>query len=217
MHLQPGKMNRFNVAGAMFRSISTFIGKIKSDHRGVAAIEFAMVAPLLIGMCLVTWELALGVDTSRKVGRAGSTIGDLVAQENTMKKSELQGILTIGRSIIQPYNRSDPAVTITAITVSNDAAAKPTVAWAYKVSGSNSYSPGAAVGSPETLPEKLRTPGAFLIRVESNLSYKPAITFSSTTNDRAGLGGSRPSYEMKETYFMRPRISVNILCTDCYS
>lgn len=188
-----------------------------TDRRGVAAVEFAFIAPLLIGMSLVTWELALAIDTSRKVGRAGSMIGDLIAQENTMNKSELQGILTIGRAIIQPYNRSYPAVIVTAITVSDNSMAKPTVAWSYKVSGSGSYSAGAAPGTPETLPEALRTPGAFVIRVQSTLSYKPAISLQVPSKDRVGFGGSRPSYEMKETYFMRPRISINIPCTDCYS
>lgn len=185
-------------------------GELVSDRRGVAAIEFALIAPLMLAMCLVTWELALGIETSRKVGRAGSTIGDLVAQQSKMTKLELEGILAIGGGIVQPYNRSDPTVTVTALEIVEEAGqVKSKVAWFYQ------HGPKKLEKDPTIVPERLRIPGSFLIRVDSTLDYKPAITWDGETKAALGLGASRSVYGMGETYYLRPRVSQTIPCADC--
>jgi Flp pilus assembly protein TadG len=198
----------FGVDREAFRRNS--LGGLVSDRRGVAAIEFALIAPLMLGMCLVTWELALAIETSRKVGRAGSTIGDLVAQQSKMSLSELEAMLKIAGEIIQPYNRSDPTIVITALEiVEEEGATKTKVAWSYK------HGSGALGKDPTDIPEKLRTPGSFLIRVDSTLDYLPVITWEGANKGAIGLGASRPVYKMAETYFLRPRVSQSIPCDDC--
>src|SRR4029077_11441321 len=102
------------------------------DRKGVAAIEFAIVAPLLFVMYFSTLELSLGIETSKKVSRVGSTIADLVAQQPTMNKAELDAIMAIGRSILQPYNRSVPTITVSAVQITNDLPPKVQVAWSRK-------------------------------------------------------------------------------------
>jgi Flp pilus assembly protein TadG len=186
------------------------IKRLVHDRQGVAAIEFALVVPLMLAMCLVTWELALAIDTSRKVGRAGSTIGDLIAQQPKMSLSELEGIATMGGGIIQPYNRSDPTIVVTAIEIAEEEGEpRSNVVWSYK------YGSGELGKDPTDIPERLRTPGSFLIRVDSTLDYLPVITFEGANKGAVGLGASRPVYEMAETYFLRPRVSQSIPCDDC--
>lgn len=186
------------------------IGRLVHDRQGVAAIEFALVVPLMLAMCLVTWELALAIDTSRKVGRAGSTIGDLIAQQPKMSPSELEGITEMGGGIIQPYNRSDPTIVVTALETVEDAGAiKTNVAWSYK------YGSGTLEGDPTIIPEQLRTPGSFIIRVDSILDYLPVISWEGGKEAVLGLKASRPVYSMGETYYLRPRVSQTIPCDDC--
>src|SRR5262245_32494795 len=98
-------------AAAPLRSGNRLLGLIR-DRRGVAAIEFAFIAPLLFVMYFSTLELSLGIETSKKVSRVGSTVADLVAQQPSMSKAELDAIMVIGRSILQPYNRSVPTTTV---------------------------------------------------------------------------------------------------------
>jgi Flp pilus assembly protein TadG len=186
------------------------IGRLVHDRQGVAAIEFALIVPLMLAMCLVTWELAIAIDTSRKVGRAGSTVGDLIAQQPKMSLSELEGIATMGGGIIQPYNRSDPTIVVTALEIVEDAGAiKSNVAWSYK------YGSGTLKDDPTIIPEKLRTPGSFIIRVDSILDYLPVISWEGGKEAALGLGASRPVYSMGETYYLRPRVSQTIPCDDC--
>ena len=40
------------------------------DRRGVAALEFALIAPLLLSMYFVTMEVAQAIESNKKVGRS---------------------------------------------------------------------------------------------------------------------------------------------------
>lgn len=208
---------------AMRRWRSSFgrFRRLVADRRGVAAIEFALIAPLMLAMCLVTWELALAIETSRKVGRAGSLSGDLVAQLQSVTASELQGILDIGSAIIQPYNRTDPDITITAIEITDEPASETRIKWEYKLEGkeadgTNDYAPGAPAGTVTSVPEDLRIPGSFLIRVHSHLDYRPVIVWGDESKETLGLTSARATYNMAETYYLRPRITNAISCSGCY-
>jgi Flp pilus assembly protein TadG len=189
--------------------------KLIFDRSGVAAIEFAFVAPLLFAMYFCTMELSLGIETSKKVSRVGSTIADLVAQQPTMSKAELEAIMAIGRSILQPYNRSKPTITVSAIEITNDLPPKVQIAWSRKLDAGVAAA-GDAAGTPTTVPEKLKIPGTFLIRVDSQLPYKPVIAWSDDQKAVLGLAGVIGEINMKDTYHLRPRMSQTIPCDDCY-
>lgn len=211
---------------ARLRSLThSRIGRLVSDRQGVAAIEFALIVPLMLAMCLVTWELALAIDTSRKVGRAGSTIGDLVAQQSTMTQDELEAIMGIGSVTIQPYNRSDPIITVTAIeiTAGEDEGDAPeaNVVWSRELvgrdaNGVNEFNNGALPGTSTDVPEQLNVAGSFLIRVVSELGYLPVISWEGDQKAALGLKAARSVYDFGETYYLRPRVSQRIACDDCY-
>jgi Flp pilus assembly protein TadG len=122
------------------------------DRSGIAAIEFAF----------------------KKVSRIGSMVADLVTQQQSVLSTDLDAIMAIGNSTLQPYNRSSPKIIITAIQISTDATPKVQVVWSRKlVSGTTSVD--AAAGTTTTVPTSLNVAGTFLIRVESDLAYQPMI------------------------------------------
>ena len=86
----------------------------------MAALEFALIVPLLLSMYFVTMEVSQAIETNKKVGRIGSMVADLVTQQQTITKSELEGIMRIGEATLQPYNRSKPTIIVTAIEVTNE-------------------------------------------------------------------------------------------------
>ena len=55
------------------------VARLISDKRGVAAVEFAFIAPLLLCMYFVTMEVGQAIETNKKVGRVGSMVADLIA------------------------------------------------------------------------------------------------------------------------------------------
>ncbi|QKC85883.1 TadE/TadG family type IV pilus assembly protein [Mesorhizobium sp. NZP2077] len=186
-----------------------------SNRRGVAAVEFALIVPILLVMYFMTMEASQAIETSKKVSRIGSMVADLVTQQPTIVKADLDAIMKIGTSTIQPYNRSTPNITITAIQVTTDTPPKVLVAWSRKVA-SGVYSADATAGTATTVPTTLKVAGTFLIRVDSNLSYTPIIGWTTDTQTKLGLTQSlTTTIPMGETYYLRPRRSLTIPCSDC--
>ncbi|RVC28752.1 TadE/TadG family type IV pilus assembly protein, partial [Mesorhizobium sp. M7A.F.Ca.CA.004.04.2.1] len=90
-----------------------------SDRRGIAAVEFALIMPILLIMYFLTMEASQAIETSKKVSRIGSMVADLVTQQTSVLKADVDAIMQIGSVTLQPYNRSPPSITITAIQVTS--------------------------------------------------------------------------------------------------
>ncbi|MBX3578256.1 MAG: pilus assembly protein [Rhizobiaceae bacterium] len=202
----------FERAGALLDRMG--LRRLLGDRRGVAAVEFAFIAPVLLSLYFVTMEVAQGIETNKKVSRVGSMVADLVTQQQSITKSELEAIMTIGSSILQPYNRSKPKIIITAIEITNETTPKVKVVWSRKLVN-GTYSVDAAAGTITTVPSKLIVKGSFLVRVESSLSYSPVITWSASQKEGLGLTAAFDGISMKESYYLRPRMSTSIPCSNC--
>jgi Flp pilus assembly protein TadG len=199
-------------AGAQIREKAR---RFVRDGRGVAALEFALIVPLLLCLYLVTMEVAQAIEVNKKVGRVGSMVADLVAQMQEIPKLELEGIMRIGEAMLQPYNRSQPSITVTAIEVTDETTPKVQVVWSRKLVN-GTFSQGAPKGSPATVPAALKIKGSFLIRAESSLAYEPVITWAASAKTTLGLAAAFDGIAMSETYYLRPRRSTTIPCPDCY-
>jgi len=190
------------------------VARFRADRRGVAAIEFAFIVPVLLAMYFMTMEASQAIETSKKVSRIGSMVADLVTQQQTIVKADIDAIMQIGTSTLQPYNRSVPDIIITAIQVTTDPTPKVLVVWSRRVVGGVN-GVDAAPNTTTTVPASLKIAGTFLIRVQSNLAYKPIITWSAGGGQSLGLSSAFNSITMGETYYLRPRRSSTIPCGDC--
>ena len=54
------------------------------DRRGLAAIEFAMIVPIMLVMFFGTVELSSGVAVDRKVTLVARTLSDLTSQSSSV-------------------------------------------------------------------------------------------------------------------------------------
>lgn len=185
------------------------------DRRGVAAIEFAFIAPLLLAMYFVTMEVSQGIETSKKVSRIGSMVADLVAQQQDVTPDRLKAIMQIGQATLQPYNRSDPTIIITEIEITGDTPPKAKVFWSRKlVKGVDSA--GETKKSETTVPAALMVAGTHIVRVQSSLEYKPVIAWAAESDQRPlGLSSAFSNISMSETYYLRPRMSIKVTCDAC--
>lgn len=190
--------------------------ELATDNRGVAALEFALIAPLLLAMYFVTIEVSQGIETNKKLGRVASTVADLITQQQETSASQLVAIMAVGKEILSPYARSDLKIAVTAIEVTDEETPKVKIAWSK-----------ASPGTPETcvfklseLPVKLQVKGTYLIHVRACLDYKPVITWAAGKQQETGLGVMDKIFnngvmKMKESYYLRPRMSPTIPCSGC--
>jgi Flp pilus assembly protein TadG len=187
------------------------VRRFTRDNKGVAAVEFAFIAPLLITLYLGTQEISLALNINKKVGRTSSAIGDLVAQEtDEVVVADLRDIMKVGAATMQPYSITKPEVWVTGIQISATGAA--TVAWSQRLVDNITYSvPYPAGSAVATVPVKLKVNSTFLVKVETKLKYRPITSWTITTNKSSGYA----YFDMAEIYYLRPRNSDSLLCIGC--
>lgn len=185
------------------------------DRYGVAAVEFAFLAPILLIMYFLTIEASQAIETNKKVSRLGSMVADLVAQkpEGTINKAEIQSIMDIGQTTLLPYARSKPTIMVTGIQLSDEPTPRATVAWSRKLDN-GSFGGGLQAGSAIVVPPALAIRNTFLVKVESSLTYTPLITWVAG-GEQSGLLNAFNALKMGESYLLRPRTVAQLTCSDC--
>jgi len=166
--------------------------RLAGDQRGVSAVEFALLLPLMITLYLGVVEISQGVSIDRKVTLTTRTIADLASQVSSINNADMTNILNATASVIAPYDTTKLKVTVTAVTI--DANSKATVAWSDTLNGTK-----RAVGSTVTLPPALNVANTTLIWSEVSYYYKPAIGYVITG-----------ALDLSDQIYMRPRLSTTV-------
>jgi len=76
-----------------------------AGERGVTAIEFALVLPVILLILLGCFEVPRFVLTYQKLARTSSGVADLVAQaDEPLTKNQLNDIFIAAKTMMQPYD-----------------------------------------------------------------------------------------------------------------
>jgi len=165
------------------------------DRRGVSAVEFAMLLPLMMTLYLGGVEVSQAVAVDRKVTLISRSLGDLVAQATTVTNADMTNILSATAAIIVPYADSKLKITVSSVVIDAQGVAK--IAWSDTKNGT-----ARAVGSTVTLPAALNTASTSLIWAEAQYAYTPAIGYVITG-----------TMNLKDQIYMRPRLSDTVART----
>lgn len=191
------------------------------DRKGVAAVEFAFIVPVLLCMYFITLEAAQAINVNRKVSRISSTVADLITQQSAVQAKTVVDIMEIGKAIVRPYNRSIPVIEVTGIQMDDKSPPVAKVAWSVKLDKNGN--PTKVVAKDTVLTDKdltnIRLANAFYIKVRAHLDYTPIIAWGNTKNGNTnslGLLSAFTKISMGETFYLRPRVSsTDIKCSDC--
>lgn len=122
-------------------SFSGALGQFARSAAGLAAVEFALIAPIMILIFVGVVESSGALAASRKTLLASNTLADLVAQETQILKSDLDDLFVGMEEII---DTRDIEVTFRVASVSFDSAdGKVKVDWSYDSTGAQPYAPGS--------------------------------------------------------------------------
>jgi len=200
---------------AMMKNLLEKAARLVRDRRGVAAIEFAFIAPILLILYFLTMEASQAIETSKKVSRMSSMIGDLIAQQSGVDPATLTAILQAANTTLLPYNRSSPTVAVTGIQITTDPTPKVQVAWSYQMANGQPGAGPEKKGDTTTVPAALKMSGTFLIRVTSTLPYRPVVAWAAGDEKTLGLTSAFDNITMSETYYLSPRVVSSIDCPTC--
>ncbi|MDQ3126413.1 MAG: pilus assembly protein [Pseudomonadota bacterium] len=177
----------------MRRGLFSRLGR---DERGVSAVEFALLAPVLIAFYFGMAEFCQGFMAQKRMGHVSSMVADLVAQEETVATANLDDIFDIGGLIMKPFSTLALQQRVSSVTRTSGVA---------KVDWSRGDGMTArVVGSTITLPTDLISDGESVIVSEATYDYDSPVDYFMP-------GITRFSH----IYYLRPRTVDKTLCSNC--
>ncbi len=159
----------------MLKRLRKNIAGFRKAERGVAAVEFALLLPLMLAVYIGTMEASALITMDRKVQSVAGAVGDLVARsDKSITTAQMRDYFRAASGIMTPYS-SDPVLqVITAIHVDNNSNA--TIAWSRQfVGGVYSATTPRVAGQPFPLPDEMIaiSKGQTVIAAEASYSYMP--------------------------------------------
>jgi Flp pilus assembly protein TadG len=175
------------------------------DRRGVAAVEFALVAPFMVFCYLGVSILASALLVQRRAEHVASSVADLVAQQATTSPGELTDICTVSNTIMQPYSTTSTALQLRVSSIQEDAGGNLTVGWSYNCQGTTALTKGSAYTGPVS---PYISASQSIIVAEATYVY---ISPLGTTN----ISWLPGSYTFTNKFYLQPRESQNVTCATC--
>ena len=87
--------------------------RFAKDERGVAAIEFALVLPIMALLLLGCFEVPRFVMVYQKIARTSSGVADLVAQaDDPITSAQMTDVFSASKMMMQPYDVAANGVVI---------------------------------------------------------------------------------------------------------
>jgi Flp pilus assembly protein TadG len=165
-------------------------GRFHRDTRGVSAVEFALIAPVMLVMYLGAAEMTMALTADRKVTGSATAVADLVTQDDVITNAELADIYAAGDAIVFPYDPDNLSIRITSIRMDIDG--DVFVDW----SEGRGLAPLDDDSLPD-LPDGLLAPMNSIIMVEARYPFQGP--FPKTTVE--------PLVTLSDTAYLRPRRS----------
>jgi Flp pilus assembly protein TadG len=173
----------------IFKKLALF----RRDKRGVSALEFAIVFPLMAAIYLGGTAATQGIVIKRKVTLTARTVGDLVSQYTNVTDATRDMIWAAAMAVTQPYPTAPLTMYFSSVNI--DATGNGKVLW------SEGYSMGApaagrAVNDIVNFPVGFgaTSPNTTVIMSEVTYAYTPPVG-----------AAYFPAIQLNEIFYSRPR------------
>jgi len=167
--------------------------KLLGDKRGVAAVEFAVIVPVMLVLFFGVDEFSSGVAVNRKVTLMARTLSDLTSQNVSVSDTQLTNFFNASSAIMTPYPSAPVKATITELYV-DPATLQARVQWS---KGASPKPPGTTV----PIPTALQVGDTYLIYSEVAYKFIPTI----------GYVMAKTGINLTDSTFTRPRQSLCVI------
>lgn len=177
----------------MLSRLTTMLRRFRKDDSGLSALEFAIIAPVMLTSLLGAVEVSNGMLADRKVTLVTSTIADLAAQDKNITNAEMADIFAAGAAVMYPMGAAPLRMRISSV-VADASTGVTRVEWS---SASNMSARGAGTGI--TVPTGMVPPGGSVIFAEVEYLYTSGIGEFLTSG-----------VTVKDKFYLRPRRTVKV-------
>lgn len=196
-----GRISRQHSPG--IQRIATAFSRLRGEQSGAGAVEFAILAPILLMLYIGAFEITVGMSVAKRASRAAGTIADLVTQQPAMTKSTLGAMVGVAQSIFAPYTASNLKLKVSGIRIDSTGVAK--IAWSWQQDNTRPY----AVNATVVVPTDLRNPSSFLVHSELQLDHSLGLFLANT------MSYDTKTITIKRDFYFRQRVGDEVGCGDC--
>ena len=170
--------------------------RLTGDERGVSAVEFALIAPVMIAFYFGMAEFCQGYMAQKRMGHVSAMVADLVAQEETVATANLDDIFQIGGLIMKPFSTTPLKQRVSSVT---QTAGVAKVTWS-RGQGMTKRATNEVI----VLPTGLISNGESIIVSEATYDYDSPVDYLMPAVTR-----------FSHIYYLRPRTVDNVTCSNC--
>lgn len=163
-----------------------------ASTRGVAAVEFALILPMMLLLLLASFDAGNGIAIYMKVRSATAVLADISNQYKTIHDSDMQQILGATSVVLTPYSSSPVVVVVSQLKIT--ALGTATVSWSDTLNGA-----ARSVGSSLTIPNAFTPINSYLIFSEVSYTFTPLFGFF-----------TKAPITLKDSLYSVPRSSASI-------
>jgi Flp pilus assembly protein TadG len=146
----------------------SLLSRLLACNGGIAAVEFAYLAPVMLLMFMGAFEVSRAISADRRFAMITAMTGDLIAREEFMDEAKLEGVMQAIDHVMKPYDTSSLKIGVISVQAENN---KKKVKWSYSHNGESV----PAKCADYTLPDGLIADRGSVIVVTSSYEYDPAL------------------------------------------
>lgn len=165
---------------AMFRRLIVKSRLFGRAQEAVAAVEFAMILPLLLTLYMGSAELSQLINVDQRITVIAGTVGDLVARSNgEVTATDLSDYFQAATAVISPFPTSSLQQVVTLVYVKSDGTTQ--IKWSKTLNGT-AYTTNAAYSTTHPIPSTLTnavkgTTSPYVVVGEAQYTYQPLLGF----------------------------------------
>jgi Flp pilus assembly protein TadG len=167
--------------------------RFAKSTRGIAAVEFAMILPVMAVMFLATFDGGRGIAIYMKVRAATYVAAAITNQYAIIHDPDMSEVFLGTTKVLAPYPSAPLAVTVSQIAI--DSKGNATVSWSSTQGGT-----ARTVGSSITVPTNLATPSTYLVLGEVSYKFTPMF----------GYFGNGTAFTVSDNLYVLPRNTSSI-------
>lgn len=164
------------------------------DRRGAAAVEMALLSPILVMLFLGTVEVTQLIRVKTKLALAAQAIEDMVAGQTSATTASLANAYAGGVLVMTPFPTSGLTATVASVSF-NASGSAATVDWQVLEGGATGMTTAAAC----TLAAQMGLGSDSVIVVKATFAYTPVLSYL--------LG---QSYALVQITYGRPRNAATV-------
>lgn len=179
------------------KTLRQILKQFRADAAGVAAVEFALVVPVMLLLYVGSVEASTLISMDRRVQTIAGSVGDLVSRSNIkIAACDIKDYFQASSAIMAPYPSNNLGQVVSSIYVKPDGTTE--VKWSQSVGGATALTVGNAYELPKEMTDIARD--AYVIVATAAYAYTPL----------SGVVYDHPIHLRRENFYL-PRFGGSIV------